>query len=157
MIKRDAGGLSGVGMLFATMVFVSGCGDKALTTQPLTPTPIPTQGPSTVSMEVTLSRSNPPAGVKHAALATVMVRETGGRAVQLTYMTATSNDFNGTAIQVGGFSPMTLAAGQTVSFTVTLTTRSDISCSAGLALTIFTADQAPAFDSLGCEVVDWPF
>ena len=41
-----------------------GCGDKGMPTQPLTPTPRPTQGPSKVEMEVTLSRTDPPAGVR---------------------------------------------------------------------------------------------
>lgn len=156
MNRREIGWARGLGMVFATTVFVCGCGDKPLTTQPLTPAPIPTRGPSTVSMEVTLSPTTPPAGVKHAALAVVVVRETGGRTVQLTGMRASAY-FGDAALQVIGFTPVQLAAGQTASFTVTLTAGADIECVEGVAFSISSADQASAFDIVGCETVDWPF
>jgi len=144
-----------LGSLLALAAF--GCGDKGMPTQPLTPPPSPTQGPSMISMDVTLSPTNPPPAVKHAALATVVVKETGGRSVQLTSMRAMSADFNGTPVQVGGFAPMELAPNQTTRFEVTLTTSADIPCANGVEVAIYTADQAPAVDDLGCEATDWPF
>ncbi len=156
MNRREIGWVRGLGMVFATGVFVYGCGDKPLTTQPLTPTPIPTRGPSTISMEVTLSPAAPPTGIKHAALAVVVVRETGGRTVQLTGMDA-SADSGYTVLQVIGFAPVQVAPGQTATFTVTLTAGVDIDCAEGVAFSLSSAGQASAFDIVGCENVDWPF
>jgi hypothetical protein len=145
-------------ILVATLVLLCRCSDKTLTTQPLTPTPIPTKAPLTISMEMTLSRSDPPAGVKHAARAAVVVRETGGRAVHLTNLLAGPSDyFDETQIHVSGFTPTELSPNQTASFTVTLTTGKDMPCSTGLLLEVYTAEEGPAFASAGCETVDWPF
>lgn len=140
-------------------LFASGCGDKAMTTQPLTPTPVPTKAPSapsTVAMDVTLSPSNPPAGVKHAGLAVVVVREVGGRTVSLTSMSA-SGYYDGTPVHVAGFSPFVLAPRQASSFTVTLTSQEDFDCTEGVLLLITASDQKPATGRVGCETTDWPF
>ncbi len=145
-----------LGALAVSALFASGCGDKPMTTQPLTPTPLPTPVPLHVSLAVTLSRAAPPPNVKHAALASVVVRETAGRPVLLTRFSAGS--YYGTEnIQVTGFTPIQLAGGQSANFTVTLTTSDDISCGESVAMTIFGDTSAPAGVFAGCETVDWPF
>jgi hypothetical protein len=150
---------SGSGLWILLALFAAGCSDKTLPSQPLTPTPTPrpAPGPTTISFTATLARTEPPAGVKHAALATVVVKETGGRSVSLTGMKASSY-YGFDEMRVVGFVPVQLAAGQTVTFTVTLTTQADIACAAGVDLSISIADEVTADGFIACAAPsDWPF
>ena len=56
-----------------------------------------------------------------------------------------------------GFTPFSLAAGQTASFSVTLKANADIACSDGVGIAIFVEGQTPNYVVFGCEVADWPF
>jgi hypothetical protein len=142
-----------LGSLLALAAF--GCGDKGMPTQPLTPTPRPTPASSTVSMEVTLSRTDPPAGVPYAARAAVTLHEKGGHAVRLTGMKASSY-YGLVEMRVLGFAPIDLAAGGTASFTVTVTTQSHVSCTEEVDFEILAIGQESALKSVGCENSDWP-
>jgi hypothetical protein len=60
-------------------------------------------------------------------------------------------------IQVSGFVPLQLEAGQARSFSVGLNSHEDISCQEGIIFVILSSDENPGWIGVGCEVQDWPF
>jgi hypothetical protein len=107
-------------------------------------------------MNGTLSRTEPPAGFKHAARADLVVRNWGVHPVQLTRV-ETFSWYGSVVVLNDGFAPLALAAGQTASFSVTLRANADISCSEGVGITVSVEGQTPSYVVFGCEVADWPF
>jgi hypothetical protein len=133
-----------------------GCGDSAMPTQPLSPTPRPTPLPAQYAVTVTLTPTEPPSGYKHGARADFVVTETGGRTLDLTGIRATSY-FGDVALRVVGFPGVHLEAGQTKGFSVILKTTSDIPCQEGVLFTISSHDEAASYTTVDCGAGDWPF
>jgi len=146
------------GLLFAALIVIGGCSNKAMPTQPpsTTPTPPPSLRATQFTFTVSLSKIEPPYGYKHAAHADITVRETGGRALQLTGVRAISY-YEGLPVSVLGFSPLAVPAGQTKSFRVDFASRDDIGCTEGILVELSSTDREPAYAAVGCGVGDWPF
>ena len=159
MIKRR------FAILALTTALNLGCGDAPPPTQPrqppaaVTPTPTPPPRTSGISVNAVRSRLDPPAGAKHAVLATLVVRETAGRTVQLGRFHA--YNYVGTAnIAVSGFTPVELGPGQSTTYTLTLTSANDIPCADELWL-IVSYDNGAQSGGLGpvldCSTGEWLF
>ena len=130
---------------------------RTATSTPSTPTPTPGPAASTLLIEgATLSRTAPPAGIKHAARADLVVKNWGVHPVRVTRIETFS--WYGTVVVLnGGFAPFSLAPGQTASFSVALKANADITCSEGIGIGVFVEGQTPSYILFGCELADWPF
>ncbi len=126
------------GVLALSTVCVLGCGDKGIVTQP---PPVRTPVPDALSMEVALSPLDLPAGAKHAARATIVVRELLGKSVTLRVVDASTSYVDETHIPVSGFAPLLVGPNQTVSFDVTLTWADDVMCGYGLDVAVTYASD----------------
>ena len=140
-----------LGLFAVSTFFVVGCGDTP--TEPTFPTD------NSISVAVTLSRLDPPAGIKHAVLAALVVRATQGRAVTLKSVSA--GNYSGAQVVVSGFTPLRVELGKPASFSVTLTSADDIPCADGLLISVLfdNADgqQHAAGPDYSCSTGDWLF
>ena len=135
MFKRN------LGILAVTALVGLSCGEKDSLTGP----PLETS----LLVQVTLSPTDPPAGVKHAALATFHVtarqRDVALEGVQ-------AYDDLGTAhVVVSGFVPLRVPAHQSTAFDVTLSSNDDIPCYYDSLSVLLTFDDGQKKGSAGAS------
>jgi len=121
-------------LLAMTALFVLGCQESASTlTAPETPF-------NRLLVRVTLSRTEPPAGTKHAVVAHILA-VARARAVML--LDVKAFNYRGTAnVEVNGFVPVQLNPYKSTSFDVLLTSRYDIPCADELIIQVVFDDGA---------------
>ena len=104
-----------------------------------------------------LSRLEPPAGVRHAVLANILLV---AREKPVTLKNVIATNYSGTAhVVVSGFTPSQLEAHQSTRFDVTLTSSDDIPCADELIVqVVFDDGEEGAIGTVyDCSSEEWFF